>query len=102
MLTFRIPRLFRYQFDPNAKVAEAMRSIWKSLVKEPKKSIDEFFEIIVTDLIKGLGDRQWRTREACCAALGEVLQGREIKQIEPFLQDIWTMCFRALDDIKVK
>ena len=59
-----IPRLYRFQYDPNPKVNEAMTSIWKSLVKDPKNAIDEYFDIIVEDLIKGLGDRLWRTRES--------------------------------------
>ncbi|KAJ3397973.1 hypothetical protein HDU92_000075 [Lobulomyces angularis] len=95
-----IPRLYRFQFDPNGKVADSMKNIWKSLVKEPKKCIDEYFDLIIKDLLKGQGDRLWRTREACSTALGELLHGREISQIEPYLQEIWIMCFRTLDDIK--
>lgn len=95
-----IPRLYRYQFDPNAKVAEAMKNIWKSLIKEPKKSVDQYFDVIVKDLLKSIGDRMWRTREASCNALADLLHGREMEQIEPWLQDIWVMSFRALDDIK--
>lgn len=67
-----------------------MKSIWKSLIKEPKKSIDEHYEIIVRDLLTGLGDRQWRTREASSNALADLLHGREIAQVEPHLEDIWT------------
>jgi proteasome component ECM29 len=59
-----IPRLYRFQYDPNPRVNEAMTSIWKALVKEPKTAIDEYFDIIVKDLLKGLGDRLWRTRES--------------------------------------
>ncbi|KAJ3082397.1 hypothetical protein HK102_001737 [Quaeritorhiza haematococci] len=95
-----VPKLYRFQFDPNVKVADAMRSIWKALVKEPKKAVDEYFEVIVKDVLKGFGDRQWRTREASCAALTDLLHGRQLTQIEPYLQELWTMCFRALDDIK--
>ena len=59
-----VPRLYRYQFDPNPKVNEAMTSIWRALVKEPKKAVEEYFDIIIKDLLRGVGDRQWRTREA--------------------------------------
>jgi hypothetical protein len=34
-------------------------------------------------------------------ALTDLLQGRQIQQLEPYLQDLWNMSFRALDDIKV-
>ena len=59
-----VPRLFRYQFDPNQKVAESMKSIWFTLVKEPRKTIDEYFDLIMKDLLQNLGDRMWRVREA--------------------------------------
>ncbi|KAI8928745.1 proteasome stabiliser-domain-containing protein [Entophlyctis helioformis] len=95
-----IPRLYRYQFDPNPKVAENMRNIWRTLVKEPKKAVDAHFETIIKDLLVSLGDRMWRTREASCNALADLLHGRQMADIEPFLQDLWTMSFRALDDIK--
>ncbi|TPX38193.1 hypothetical protein SmJEL517_g00223 [Synchytrium microbalum] len=95
-----IPRLFRFQFDPNAKVADAMRNIWRILVKDPKATITEYFVLIMKDLLKSLGDRLWRTREASCLAMSDLLQGRSIEQLEPYLQELWTMCFRVLDDIK--
>ncbi|KAJ3409587.1 hypothetical protein HDV05_004331 [Chytridiales sp. JEL 0842] len=95
-----IPRLYRFQFDPFAKVAESMKSIWKSLVKEPKKMIDEYFDVIMKELLKYISDRQWRTREASCVALADLIHGRSIEQLEPYMQDLWAMCFRALDDIK--
>ncbi|TPX72617.1 hypothetical protein CcCBS67573_g05715 [Chytriomyces confervae] len=95
-----VPKLYRFQFDPNAKVAESMKSIWRSLVKDPKKAVDDHFDVIVKDLLKGLGDRMWRTRESSCLALSELLHGRQLDQVKPFLQEVWSMCFRALDDIK--
>ncbi len=54
------------------------------------------------DTLKCMGDRQWRTREACCAALADLIHGRQLEQIQSFMSEIWNMCFRALDDIKVK
>ncbi|KAF9962710.1 hypothetical protein BGZ70_007955 [Mortierella alpina] len=77
-----IPRLYRYQYDPNPKVNEAMTSIWRSLVKEPKKAVQEYFDVIINDLLENL------------------LQGRSVEEIEKYLEKIWTMSFRTLDDIK--
>ncbi|CAG8483679.1 8071_t:CDS:10 [Racocetra fulgida] len=51
-----IPRLYRFQYDPNPKVNDAMSSIWKALVKEPKKAIEEYFDVIVKDLLKVLSN----------------------------------------------
>ena len=122
-----IPRLYRYQYDPNPKVNEAMTSIWRALVKEPKKAVQEYFDVIIRDLLEGMGARAWRTRESryflllittvvycpfhvvnilaflfenSCSAMADLLQGRSVEEIEKYLENIWTMSFRALDDIK--
>ncbi|KAI9262019.1 proteasome stabiliser-domain-containing protein [Sporodiniella umbellata] len=95
-----VPKLYRYQFDPNPRVNQTMKSIWQSLVKDNQKTIDTYFEQIMQDLLTGLGNHQWRVREASCAALNDLVQGRKLGQIEPFLEKLWQMSFRALDDIK--
>lgn len=96
-----VPRLYRYQFDPHPKTAQGMKNIWRSLVKDPVKSVNEFFAEIMSDILKGMGDRMWRTRESCCAALADLLHGRQLEQLQPFMTELWNMCFRTLDDIKV-
>ncbi|KAI8073997.1 proteasome stabiliser-domain-containing protein [Gongronella butleri] len=95
-----IPKLYRYQFDPNPQVNQSMKSIWQSLVKDHQKTVDTYFAQIMDDVLKGLGNRQWRVREACCAAVTDLVQGRPLVQIEPYLETLWFMAFRALDDIK--
>ncbi|KAI8987056.1 proteasome stabiliser-domain-containing protein [Pilobolus umbonatus] len=95
-----IPKLYRYQFDPNPRVNQTMKSIWRSLVKDNQKTIDTYFVEIIQDLLTGLGNRQWRIREGSCLAITDLIQGRRLAQIEPYLEQLWQMCFRALDDIK--
>ncbi|KAI8369986.1 proteasome stabiliser-domain-containing protein [Blakeslea trispora] len=95
-----IPKLYRYQFDPNPRVNQTMKSIWRSLVKDNQKAVDTYFNQIMDDVLVGLGNRQWRVREACCAAVADLIMGRQLVQIEPYLERLWQMCFRALDDIK--
>ncbi|KAG0232498.1 hypothetical protein BGW42_008118 [Actinomortierella wolfii] len=95
-----IPKLYRYQYDPNPKVNEAMTSIWRSLIKEPKKAVQEYFDVIIQNLLTGMGARAWRTRESSCLAMTDLLQGRAVEDIANYLEQIWNMSFRALDDIK--
>ncbi|KAJ3274310.1 hypothetical protein HDV01_003154 [Terramyces sp. JEL0728] len=95
-----VPRLYRYSFDPHPKTAQGMKNIWNSLVKEPAKTVDKYFVEIMNEVLKGMGDRMWRTREASTAALTDLLNGKKIEQLEPFMKELWTMSFRALDDIK--
>ena len=58
-----------------------MAHIWKSLVDDSKKTIDENFDLIVTDLITQSGSRLWRSREASCLALADIVQGRRFSQV---------------------
>ncbi|XP_022153027.1 proteasome-associated protein ECM29 homolog isoform X2 [Momordica charantia] len=95
-----IPRLVRYQYDPDKNVQDAMAHIWKSLVDDSKKTIDENLDLIITDLIIQSGSRLWRSREASCLALADIIQGRRLRQVEKHLEKLWSVAFRAMDDIK--
>ncbi|CAN6443404.1 unnamed protein product [Victoria cruziana] len=76
-----VPRLVRYQYDPDKNVQDAMGHIWKFLVTDPKKAVDEYFNDIVDDLLIQSGSRLWRSREASCLALADVIQGRKFSQV---------------------
>ncbi|XP_020599416.1 proteasome-associated protein ECM29 homolog isoform X2 [Phalaenopsis equestris] len=95
-----IPRLVRFQYDPEKNVQDAMANIWKSLITDSKKAIDEYFDLIVEDLLSQSGSRLWRSREASCLALADIIQGRKYSQVSKHLRRIWTAAFRAMDDIK--
>lgn len=99
-LRLLIPRLLRYQYDPDKNVQDAMAHIWKSLVADSKKTIDEHLDFIIEDLLSQCGSRLWRSREASCLALADIVQGRKYNQVGKYLKKIWTAAFRAMDDIK--
>ena len=50
-------------------------------MEDPKKTIDEHFDIIVDDLLIQCGSRLWRSREASCLALSDIIQGRKFDQV---------------------
>ncbi|KAI7731341.1 hypothetical protein M8C21_033512 [Ambrosia artemisiifolia] len=95
-----VPRLVRYQYDPDKNVQDAMAHIWKSLVADSKKTIDEYLDLIIEDLLVQCGSRLWRSRESSCLALADLIQGRKFDQVGKHLKNIWTAAFRAMDDIK--
>ncbi|XP_071911777.1 uncharacterized protein [Coffea arabica] len=95
-----IPRLVRYQYDPEKNVQDAMAHIWKSLVVDSKRTIDEHLDLIIDDLLMQCGSRLWRSREASCLAIADIIQGRKFDQVEKHLGRIWKAAFRAMDDIK--
>ncbi|KAF8398207.1 hypothetical protein HHK36_017133 [Tetracentron sinense] len=80
-LRLLIPRLVRYQYDPDKNVQDAMAHIWKSLVEDTKKTIDEHLDLIIDDLLIQCGSRLWRSREASCHALADIIQGRKFNQL---------------------
>lgn len=96
-----IPRLFRYRFDPNSQVCKSMNDIWSALVKDTPKTVRENFKLILDEILKGIGNKEWRVRQASAAALNELLQTQPLEQYEARLEEIWNMSFRAMDDIKV-
>ncbi|KAL9260866.1 Proteasome adapter and scaffold protein ECM29-like protein [Drosera capensis] len=95
-----IPRLVRYQYDPDKNVQDAMAHIWKSLVADSKQTIDEHLDLIIDDLLIQCGSRLWRSRESSCMALTDIIQGRKFQHIGKHLKRIWIAAFRAMDDIK--
>lgn len=95
-----VPKLYRYQFDPNAKIQLAMSSIWSALVSDHKKTVDKYQVEIVQDLLHNLTSVQWRTRESSCIALSDFLRGRPLDDVIDYLPKLWESCFRVLDDIK--
>lgn len=62
-----------------------MAHIWKSIVADSKKTIDEYYDIIMDDLLMQCGSRLWRSREASCLAIADLIQGRRFSQVIWFL-----------------
>lgn len=95
------PKLFRYRFDPNASVQRSMNTIWQALVKDPTVVVDTHFDQIMKDLLKSmLAGREWRVRQASCAAVADLVQGRRPEKYAQYLDEIYSKAFKLLDDIK--
>ncbi|NXR56874.1 ECM29 protein, partial [Hippolais icterina] len=94
-----LPRLYRYQFDPNLGIRQAMTSIWNALVTD-KSMVDKYVKEILEDLVSNLTSSLWRIRESSCLALNDLLRGRPLDDIIDKLPEIWEILFRVQDDIK--
>lgn len=95
-----VPKLYRYKFDSNPSVQQAMQGIWDSLIKDKSAVINDNFEAILEELLKGMGEKEWRVRQASATALSDLLQGKPLEAYQDRLEQIWQMSFRTLDDIK--
>ncbi|KAJ5157537.1 uncharacterized protein N7482_008637 [Penicillium canariense] len=95
------PKLFRYRFDPNPNVQRSMNTIWQALVKDPTVVVDTHFDQIMEDLLKSmLSGREWRVRQASCAAVADLVSGRRPEKYAQYLDEIYGKAFKLLDDIK--
>ncbi|TGJ86741.1 hypothetical protein E0Z10_g2031 [Xylaria hypoxylon] len=95
------PKLYRYRFDPNPNVRRSMEDIWKAVVKDQTVTIDIHFDAIMADLLKSILDgREWRVREASCAAIADLISGQPYLKYEKYYVDIWQVTLRVLDDQK--
>ncbi|KAK7989153.1 hypothetical protein PG989_009468 [Apiospora arundinis] len=95
------PKLYRYRFDPNSNVRRSMDDIWKAVVKDPTTALDVHFDAIMNDLLKSILDgREWRVREASCAAIADLIYGQPFQRYEKYYTNIWRVALRVLDDQK--
>ncbi|KAF1965015.1 ARM repeat-containing protein [Bimuria novae-zelandiae CBS 107.79] len=100
------PKLYRYRnASPNDSTVacaniRSMNDIWNALVKDSSATIDKNFDAIMDDLLTSILTKEWRVRQASCAAISNLVQGRNIEKYEKYLGDIWDKCFKVLDDIK--
>ncbi|KAK4098773.1 hypothetical protein N658DRAFT_525988 [Parathielavia hyrcaniae] len=94
------PKLYRYRFDPNPNVQRSMNDIWKALVKDPNTVMETHFDSIMKDLLKSILGKEWRVREASCAAISDFVSGRPFPKYERYYKDIWVAALKVLDDVK--
>lgn len=100
-LTLRlVPKLFRYRFDANKLVSHSMNDIWTALFPDSSLIVKSNFKSIMVEVLNGMGNREWRVRQASISALENLLQILAFESYEAQIQDIWSMTFRCMDDIK--
>ena len=58
-----------------------MNDIWNALVKDSSSTIDKHFDDIMEDLLVNIINREWRVRQATCAAIGDLVQGRTVDKV---------------------
>ncbi|QLL30357.1 hypothetical protein HG536_0A01740 [Torulaspora globosa] len=95
-----IPKLYIYRFDPYTAVARSMNDIWNSLVSDSATVTSHYFDNILREALSGMANKEWRVREASALALLQLVQMQPNKKFAQNLLEIWTLAFRAMDDIK--
>jgi proteasome component ECM29 len=60
-----------------------MTDIWNALVKDSSATIDKNFDAIMDDLLTSILTKEWRVRQASCAAIADLVQGRTMEKASP-------------------
>lgn len=100
LLARLLPKLYRYKHDPSSKVAKAMQSIFIQLYSDPVASLDSNFRAVCQELMHCLSDQAWRVRESAARALTNLIVGRSLVKLADYLEEIWSLALRVLDDVK--
>jgi len=95
-----IPKLYRYQYDTNPVVHQAMSNIWSALVPDGKKTVDKYTKEILKELLSNITSNLWRVRESCCSALNDLIRSSSADDVIDELPNIWRITFKVIDDIK--
>ncbi|KAF2069875.1 hypothetical protein CYY_008805, partial [Polysphondylium violaceum] len=99
LLPYLVPKIYKLMYDPSPKIAQSMKNIMSSLI-DTKDIFPRFFEPIIKEIIQGMGTNSWRVRDASCAALPDAISRATPEEILPYLEELYYMNFRTLDDIK--
>src|SRR3989338_113897 len=87
-------------YDPNSAIAKSMKTVLLAFVPDHRSQIDAHFAVILPELLRGMESAQWRTREASCGALADLLSGRAFEDVEMAFAELWQAVFHRLEDIK--
>uniref|UniRef100_A0A1I7TME9 Proteasome-associated protein ECM29 homolog n=1 Tax=Caenorhabditis tropicalis TaxID=1561998 RepID=A0A1I7TME9_9PELO len=95
-----VPKLFRFRYDPDLKVQNAMKSIWAILTADRKNVVDEFANEIAAELLPALTDKEYRVRESACLALSDLLRGHDTIEMHAMIPQYLEDVLRVRDDVK--
>uniref|UniRef100_A0ABD2WFD9 TOG domain-containing protein n=1 Tax=Trichogramma kaykai TaxID=54128 RepID=A0ABD2WFD9_9HYME len=95
-----VPKLYRYQFDPNVKTQQSFASIWRTLVPSTAKALEQHHKEILEDITQNLTNNQFRVRISCCLALADILKSSVATlNYAESAPELWNQLFRVMDDI---
>ena len=97
-----IPSLYLAKHDPSPPVKALMKQLWESLVIKPgfQKLLTTLQVEVIKYLCLSLSSKQWRDREASCAALEAFLPLRPWSVVRAMGEELWHAGTLVLDDIR--
>jgi len=97
-----IPILFHYRYDTDKAMRSAMTKLWETIsfdlgtdVEILRGCLDE----IVQELLRNIGSKKVRERQAGALAMVFVIRETPDSDLLRYLEDIWVLSLRLLDDL---
>ncbi|GBG26067.1 Proteasome-associated protein ECM29-like [Hondaea fermentalgiana] len=97
-----IPILFHYRYDTDKAMRSAMTKLWDTISFElgtDAEILDARLEDIVLELLRNIGSKKVRERQAGALAMSHVIRETPDSELLPFLEDLWVLSLRLLDDL---
>ncbi|KDO33872.1 hypothetical protein SPRG_01752 [Saprolegnia parasitica CBS 223.65] len=94
-----VPRLFLLKAHPNPKISGCMLQLWTLLKSTKPDLVHDYYDVLMAHVLGRTTSKNFKYREASCAALVELLQGRTSGQVAAYLRDLWKATARAVDDV---
>ena len=71
-----VARLYRLTFDPQLRIQEAMKRIWKKMFASSKQIliVEKYFSLIFNELFTEMLSSRWRVRESVQSAFYEIFR----------------------------
>ncbi|KAJ9137394.1 ARM repeat-containing protein, partial [Coniochaeta hoffmannii] len=94
------PILFRSRFDPSPTTQKSMRAIWNAMIKDSSTVLETHFDAIMASLLKSMLGREWRVRQASCAAVKDLIDGQPFQRYRPYYKEMLAAALKLADDMK--
>lgn len=75
-----------------------MESLWKELVPDSTTTVNQYFDLILSECLTTMTVREIRVREASVCSVTALLSGRTYSEVGKFVSEIWIKTLRAVDD----
>eukprot|EP00817_Percolomonadidae_sp_ATCC50343_P008168 CAMPEP_0117433086 /NCGR_PEP_ID=MMETSP0758-20121206/12495_1 /TAXON_ID=63605 /ORGANISM="Percolomonas cosmopolitus, Strain AE-1 (ATCC 50343)" /LENGTH=1615 /DNA_ID=CAMNT_0005223493 /DNA_START=128 /DNA_END=4972 /DNA_ORIENTATION=- len=95
-----IPKLYRYQYDPNPLISDSMGRLWSSLVDNTQATVKQYTPQIMKELLRGISSSLWRVRQSSIDALASCFTGRIYEELADYVVEAHESLFCLCDDHK--
>jgi len=97
-----IPILYHFRFDKELAIKSAMTKLWETITFDMGSDgeiLQAHLKEIVEEVLRNVSSRKFRERFAGAVALTNIIRESPDEDLLGFLEDIWNLSLRLLDDL---